>query len=90
MKSMSKIYVYFIYALWFIGAIVCIIGFIGEANMTRAIINFVGAGIVVIAFILQFAAVKCPYCGSKKAGRALPLGKKQFQCPECKKTIEIK
>ena len=92
MKSISKIYVWIIYALWFIGAIVCAYGFFSKMSLEHAIVNFVGAGIVLIALLLQFLTVKCPYCGSKKAGRAVPvpIKKHSFKCPDCHKEIEMK
>ena len=35
--------------------------------------------------------IKCPYCGSKKVGRNIGgTPKKEVECPDCKKKIDIK
>lgn len=44
------------------------------------------AGVILILFV-----PKCPYCGKHKIGRNIGAQiKKEVECPDCNKTVEIK
>ena len=93
--SISKKYVNIQLVLIWAGVALCIIGmFAPEFNLFGISSRVIGipGGIIAItgAFIMIFGN-KCPYCGSNKVGRNIGgTPKKEVECPECKKKMDIK
>ena len=80
--------------MW-IGVVLAIFGmfapefFVG--GLSSRLIGVPG-GIMALTFacVITFGN-KCPYCGSKKLGRAIGGSLKEtVECPDCKKKIDIK
>ena len=93
--SISKKYVNVQLVLIWVGVVLSLLGMFAPEffllGISSRIIGIPGGILAIVgAFIMVFGN-KCPYCGSKKVGRNIGgTPKKEVECPDCKKKIDIK
>ena len=60
-------------------------------GMSSAVIGIPGGILAIVGAFMMIFGNKCPYCGSKKVGRNIGgTPKKEVECPDCKKKMDVK
>lgn len=80
--------------MW-LGVALCIVSmFVPEFEIfgfSSRVIGLPGGLLALVGVFVMLFANKCPYCGKHKLGRNIGgTLKKEIECPDCKKKIDIK
>ena len=60
-------------------------------SISSRIIGIPGGILAIVGAFMMIFGNKCPYCGSKKVGRNIGgTPKKEIECPDCKKKMDVK
>ena len=93
--SISKKYVNVQLVLIWVGVVLSLLGMFAPEfflfGISSKIIGIPGGILAIVGAFIMIFGNKCPYCGSKKVGRNIGgTPKKEVECPDCKKKIDIK
>ncbi|MBQ8831610.1 MAG: hypothetical protein IJ017_08425 [Oscillospiraceae bacterium] len=77
------------------GVVLCLIGMFAPEfeilGYSSRVISLPGGILALVGVFVMLFANKCPYCGMHKVGRNIGgTLKKEIECPDCKKKIDIK